>query len=245
MVNFPSNTRQFAVNTPKKTTSNPVANFVYKNFRQIYSELKSFFDKIASVFVKSGAIMSFIALMLLAFAMSMDAFAVALAKGTTIAQHRFGQLFKIALLFAIVESITPVIGWAIGSFAEQWIESFDHWIAFILLCGMGCKALYDALFGDDDNADNATQNTAPKIWLWLATAFGTSIDAMAIGVSFAFLQINIWLASLMIGLSTLIMSLLGLHLGRRLGKKFGNYAEALGGITLIIIGCYILIDHLS
>lgn len=198
----------------------------------------------ASFFAVYGVFMSFIALLLLAVAMSMDAFAVALAKGTTFKQHRFIQLLKIALLFAIVESITPIIGWAIGSFAKQWIESLDHWIAFVLLCGLGCKVLYDVVFGDQSD-DDAQTDEMPKIWLWLATAFGTSIDAMAIGVSFAFLQINIWLASLMIGLSTLIMSLLGLHLGRRLGKKFGNYAEALGGITLIIIGCYILIDHLS
>lgn len=188
--------------------------------------------------------MSFVALVFLSLAMSMDAFAVALAKGATFKNPTLWQTLKIALIFALIESITPIIGWAIGSFSKQWIEQWDHWIAFVLLTGIGLKVLLDVFTTSLDDVESTPQPPS-SFWLLCITAFGTSIDAMTIGVSFAFLDINIWLAGIMIGSTTLLMTLIGLNLGHRLNHRFGRYAEASGGIVLIVIACSILLQHLS
>lgn len=188
--------------------------------------------------------MSFITLVILSFAMSMDAFAVALAKGATFKNPTLWQTLKIALIFALIESITPIIGWAIGSFSKQWIEAWDHWIAFVLLTGIGLKVLFDVFTTSADEVENSTTPAPASFWLLCITALGTSIDAMTIGVSFAFLDINIWLAGMMIGCATLFMTFLGLNLGHRLNHRFGRYAEASGGIVLIVIACSILWQHL-
>lgn len=174
----------------------------------------------------------------------MDAFAVALAKGATFKNPTLWQTLKIALIFALIESITPIIGWAIGSFSKQWIEAWDHWIAFVLLTGIGLKVLFDVFTTSADEVENSTTPAPASFWLLCITALGTSIDAMTIGVSFAFLDINIWLAGMMIGCATLFMTFLGLNLGHRLNHRFGRYAEASGGIVLIVIACSILWQHL-
>lgn len=194
--------------------------------------------------------MSLLALITLAFAMSMDSFAVALSQGTTLQRPSYWQALKIGAIFGIVEGITPIIGWMIGHIATQWVEQWDHWIAFILLTGLGFKILYEVYVPEKStehqqpsSTSNET-NTKQSIGLLIVTAIGTSIDAMAIGLSLAFLTVNIWLASLMIGIATTIMATSGILLGHLLGTKIGRSAEIFGGTVLIIIGTSILADHL-
>lgn len=203
--------------------------------------------------------MSIFTLITLAFAMSMDSFVVALSQGTTLKRPTYQQAMKIGLLFGVVEGLTPLIGWVIGRITSQWIQEFDHWIAFILLTGLGLKILHEALSkstnyeqNTQENADNLnheTQNeaqsyTRKSIWVLIITAIGTSIDAMAVGVSLAFLTVNIWLASLMIGIATTIMASSGIILGHLLGTKIGRSAEIFGGTVLIVIGTSILAEHM-
>lgn len=194
--------------------------------------------------------MSLLTLITLAFAMSMDSFAVALSQGTTLQRPSYWQALKIGAIFGIVEGITPIIGWMIGHIATQWVEQWDHWIAFILLTGLGFKILYEVYVPEKStehqqpsSTSNET-NTKQSIGLLIVTAIGTSIDAMAIGLSLAFLTVNIWLAALMIGIATTIMATSGILLGHLLGSKIGRSAEIFGGTVLIIIGTSILADHL-
>lgn len=200
--------------------------------------------------------MSLFTLITLAFAMSMDSFTVALSQGTKLQRPSYWQAIKIGLLFGMVEGITPLIGWIIGNITSKWIEQLDHWIAFILLSGLGLKILHEAFSHrpDEEPHDEKNKSKTQKnvehtkvktsIWVLIMTAIGTSIDAMAIGLSLAFLTVNIWLAALMIGIATTIMATSGILLGHLLGSKIGRSAEIFGGTVLIIIGTSILADHL-
>lgn len=185
--------------------------------------------------------MSLIALIILAFGMSMDAFSVAIAKGTAVRGMTFIKALKHGLIFGVFEAIAPVIGWLMGKVAHQWMQSVDHWIGFVLLMVLGIRCIYEAIWGDDDKE---ASDTHTGIWLFI-TAIATSIDAMVVGVSLAFLEVNIITAALMIGLATTIMATTGLYLGRRLGERFGKGAMIAGGILLMIIGSSILYNHLT
>lgn len=201
--------------------------------------------------------MSIFTLIVLAFAMSLDSFAVSLSQGLTLKRPNFWQALKIGGFFGVVEGIVALIGWLIGYVTSQWIEQWDHWVAFILLSGLGIKILYETFASTEDSTtahttenelspSNNIQVTKSNHPFWLMlTALGTSIDAMTIGVSLAFLTVNIWLASLLIGLATTIMATTGILLGRILGEKIGRTAEIFGGSILIIMGSFILIDHLN
>lgn len=192
--------------------------------------------------------MSLLALVVLAFSMSMDAFSVAIAKGATLRSVSMTQAMKQGLVFGVVEAIAPIIGWALGQAAHQWIRAVDHWLGFVLLTLLGIRCIYNALTNDrqqevDKNLDISMDNkkTANRNSMWLfITAIATSIDATVVGVTLAFLQVNIWLAAALIGLATTIMATMGLYLGRQLGDRFGKGAMIAGGVLLIIIGCSIL-----
>ena len=181
-------------------------------------------------------------LILLSFSMSADAFAVAIAKGAANKQIALTHVIKTAFLFGIVETITPLIGWEAGTIAAPYIEAFDHWISFILLAGLGTKIIYESLNEDDDNNETPNQT---GLGLMILTAIATSIDSMIIGVSLAFLNVNILLTALCIGSATTLMSGIGLKLGSILGTKIGSRAEMGGGLVLIGIGTYILLSHLG
>lgn len=186
--------------------------------------------------------MSFLSLLILAFAMSMDAFAVAIAKGALLNQRpTLWHALRMGLLFGIIEGLTPLIGWGLGKLAHQWIEQWDHWLAFFLLFGLGLKVIYGHF---SEQLETTEPEQHKKTWYMLIlTAIGTSLDAMTVGVSLAFLNVNIFLAMLMIGLATTLMVSLGILIGQRVGEKFGEYAELLGGFVLIIIGSFILYSH--
>lgn len=191
--------------------------------------------------------MSPLSVVLIGFAMSTDAFAAAIGKGAAMRKPRFSDALRAGLIFGVIEAITPLIGWLLGRAASQYVEAFDHWIAFVLLGALGLHMIVAGLRGDDDEADATEDAQKPRhgFWALAATGFATSIDAMAIGVGLAFLDVHIGVVALVIGLCTLTMVTLGIMLGRALGSMVGKRAEIVGGAILIIIGCVILYEHLN
>jgi putative Mn2+ efflux pump MntP len=183
--------------------------------------------------------MNLLAIVVLAFSMSADAFAAALGKGSALDRPRLGDALRVGLVFGIVEAITPVIGWAAGLAASAYITAIDHWIAFALLSAVGGKMIWDSMRRPAEQA----RQQPHSFGLLMMTAIGTSIDAMAVGVTLAFLNANIVMTALAIGLATFVMTTIGILLGRILGEKFGRIAETLGGAGLILIGTKILIEH--
>ena len=185
--------------------------------------------------------MSIVSTTALAFSMSADAFAVALGKGATLQKPRLRDALRTGMIFGTVEAITPLVGWCAGLAASRFIAAFDHWVAFIILAAVGGKLLYEAAFPDEEAAKPARHGTG----LLILTAIGTSIDALAVGVTLAFLPVNIWLTAASIGAATTLMVTIGIMLGHHIGSKFGRLAEALGGLCLIGIGTHILLTHLA
>jgi len=187
--------------------------------------------------------MTFTALVFLALAMSTDAFAAAIAKGAALRTPTLPQALRIGLLFGCIETITPVLGWALGSLAADAIRQWDHWIAFVLLLGLGGRMIWLS-FGEDEEEEQA--GGGAQNWLVLAlTAVATSIDAAAVGVGLAFVDVSIAHAALAIGVATTTMVTVGVLLGRRLGAVVGRNAERIGGVVLVLVGTTILIEHLS
>ncbi len=187
--------------------------------------------------------MSAISTGILAFSMSADAFAVAVSKGVCTPHPRVRDAIKTGAIFGIIEGITPIIGWVAGLAASRYIQAIDHWIAFVILGIVGGKLLYEAIF---PGAEEVCETPAKSgIGLTILTAIGTSIDALAVGVTLAFLPVNIWLTAAAIGTATFIMATLGILLGHYIGTKAGRWAEALGGLALIGIGTHILLTHLG
>ncbi|RDY29424.1 manganese efflux pump [Romboutsia weinsteinii] len=182
--------------------------------------------------------MSFITIFLTSFALAMDAFAVSVTKGITLKKINFAVAAKIALFFGLFQGAMPLIGWVLGIRFESYIKSVDHWIAFFLLTFIGIKMIFEAREGKDEES-SSTLSTKELIVLSIAT----SIDALAIGVSFAFLNISILPIAGSIALVTFIMCFLGVLLGRTIGPIFKNYAQFIGGIILILIGFNILNEH--
>jgi putative Mn2+ efflux pump MntP len=183
--------------------------------------------------------MNLFAIVVLAFSMSADAFAAALGKGSVLDRPPLIEAFRMGLVFGVVEAITPVIGWAAGLAASAYITAIDHWIAFALLAVIGGKMVFDSVCRPADQARPERESFG----LLLVTAVGTSIDAMAVGVTLAFLDANIVITAVAIGLTTFLMTTIGIMVGRFLGGKLGRIAEALGGVGLILIGTKILIEH--
>ena len=182
-----------------------------------------------------------IALLFLALAMSTDAFAAAIGKGATLNRPRLLEALRIGLIFGSIEAVTPLIGWLIGRSASAYVEAWDHWIAFTLLVALGLHMIHEGLKPSEDEAEKPSRQPFFKTAL---TAIGTSIDAMAVGVGLAFIDVNIWLAAALIGLATTVMVTLGVMLGRVVGSVLGHRAEIFGGLTLIAVGVWILSGHL-
>lgn len=189
--------------------------------------------------------MNLLTTILLALGMSVDAFAAALARGAGSLHYTWRQTVKTALIFGIVETITPLIGWLVGSMTQKFIAEYDHWLAFGLLLALGLKMIWGALHDGDETAAAYGNRTDATLTLTVITAIATSIDSMVVGVGLAFLDANIWLTALAIGTSTTIMAAIGLRLGRLLGQKIGSRAEMAGGVVLIGIGTFILLEHLG
>lgn len=187
--------------------------------------------------------MNISATILLAFGMSMDAFAASIGKGATLHKPKFSEAVRTGLIFGAIETLTPLVGWGLGMLASQFILEWNHWIAFILLVFLGGRMIVEGFRGDSDEACEAPHRHG--FWLLVTTAFATSLDAMAVGVGLAFLQVSIVTTALAIGCATFIMSTLGMMVGRFIGPLLGKRAEIIGGIVLIGIGSEILWSHFA
>lgn len=176
--------------------------------------------------------------------MSADAFAASIAKGAKEAKlhkPRISDALKVGAIFGVVEATTTLLGWLLGITASDFIVSVDHWIAFLLLGGVGSHMIIESV--STKRKGNTSHN--PSFYKLLFVAIGTSIDSMAVGITLAFLDINIWIAAMAIGLATFSMSTIGTMTGHLLGAKAGKLAECIGGIALITIGTSILFEHLQ
>lgn len=181
-------------------------------------------------------------MLLIGFAMSTDAFAAAIGKGAAMRRPVFRDALRAGLIFGVIEALTPVIGWAIGRVALDHVRAYDHWIAFGLLGALGLHMIINGLRPEDEGEDGTRPGS---FWQLALTGFATSIDAMAVGIGLAFLDVNIGVMAAIIGLCTLTMVTAGIMLGRMLGSLIGKRAETIGGVILILIGSTILYEHLS
>lgn len=189
--------------------------------------------------------MGIIELALIGAGLSMDAFAVAVCKGLGMKRLNMRQAFVIALFFGVFQALMPVIGWVLGTGFQSYIAPVDHWIAFALLAFIGGKMLFDA-FHDDERDDDAASANAPLDLKELTMlAIATSIDALAVGITFAFLQVDIVPAVTLIGVITFALSFAGVAIGHFFGARFEKPATIVGGVVLILIGLKILLEHLG
>ena len=183
--------------------------------------------------------MSIIELLLLAIGLSMDAFAVSICKGLSVKKLEVKHALLAGLYFGGFQALMPVIGFFAGSYFADIISSYDHWVVFILLLLIGGNMIRESFDKDEENLNDSF---GFKTMLLLAIA--TSIDALAVGVSFAFLQVNIVMAASFIGVVTFILSAIGIKIGNIFGTRYKSKAELAGGIILILIGLKILLEHL-
>ena len=192
--------------------------------------------------------MNFIALIFTAFALSMDAFAVSITKGITIKNLKKSTAVKMALAFGLFQGGMPLLGWILGFSFKDYIEAIDHWIAFIVLGFIGfnmIKGFFEERKEEKSELEiSATSNESDvsnKEIIMLAIA--TSIDALAVGISFAFLNVNIVPAASLICIITFLVCLIGVFVGNKVGDIFHGYAELVGGVILILIGFSIFNEH--
>lgn len=188
--------------------------------------------------------MSPLSILFIGLAMSTDAFAAAIGRGVAMGRPRLRDALRAGLIFGVIEAITPLVGWLLGKAAAPYVEAWDHWIAFVLLVGLGLHMIIAGVRGDNEEEEAAAPNDGRGFWLLALTGLATSIDAAAIGVGLAFLNVHIGVVALVIGLCTFVMVTLGVMLGRVLGDVAGKRAEILGGIVLMVIGASILYEHL-
>lgn len=177
-------------------------------------------------------------LLILAVALAMDSVAVSIAIGSKYKKLHLPRIVFIASIFGFFQGIMPLAGYLIGISFAQYVQAYDHWIAFVLLVGLGVKMLYEAYKNEFDEEVTDLSN---KTLITLAIA--TSIDAMAIGVTFVFLQTDIMIASVIIGLVTFVLCLAAVYVGKKLGSFLESKAEMLGGLMLIGLGLKILLEH--
>lgn len=181
-------------------------------------------------------------LLLIAVGLSMDAFAVAMCRGIKMVKFDIKKASIIALFFGVFQAGMPILGWLIGKQFVAYISAFDHWIAFSLLFVIGAKMIYGAI--KPDEAKECGEDSL-NIKQLLVLSVATSIDALAVGITLAFLSFNIAIAVSIIGIITFVLSLLGVFLGNKVGIKYKTKAEIIGGIVLILIGVKILLEHLG
>ena len=185
--------------------------------------------------------MSFVEILLIGIGLSMDAFSVSICKGLTTKRFSWKMALICGLWFGFFQALMPMIGYFLGAQFEQFITSVDHWIAFGLLFLIGANMIREALSKKTENVSDA--GLGFKTMLLLAIA--TSIDALAVGISFACIQVKIWSSVLIIGVTTFLFSILGVKIGNVFGSRFEKSAGIIGGIILILIGLKILLEHLG
>lgn len=184
--------------------------------------------------------MSLLELFIIAVGLSMDAFAVSICKGLAMSKVDLKKASICGIWFGGFQALMPLIGWLLGSQFTSYITKVDHWIAFVLLALIGGNMIKESLEKDEEKVSDSLEF---KVMLLLAIA--TSIDALAMGVTFAFLSVNIWWAITFIGATTFILSAIGVKAGAFLGMKFKAKAEFAGGCVLVLMGTKILLEHLG
>ena len=181
-----------------------------------------------------------LAILVLAFSMSVDAFAAAVGRGVALGRPQVGEALRTGAVFGFIEALTPLIGWAAGMAAAGFVQAVDHWIAFALLAGVGVCNLYSGVCGP-----NEEPLCGDSVLILVTTAVGSSIDAMAVGVSLALIQVNIVAVATAIGATTFLLASAGMLVGRAIGERCGRYATIASGLLLCGLGSMILFDHLS
>lgn len=184
--------------------------------------------------------MGIVEITLLGIGLAMDAFAVSICKGLSMKKMNWKNTIIIALYFGIFQALMPVIGYFLGTTFEGLVTKFDHWIAFALLLAIGGSMIKEAFSKDEENKNDKVDFKTMSV-----LALATSIDALAVGITFAFFEVNVLLAVTIIGLITFIISIIGVKIGNRFGDKYQSKAELMGGIILILLGIKILLEHLN
>jgi putative Mn2+ efflux pump MntP len=188
-----------------------------------------------------GSGMGMVSILLIALGLSMDCFAVSVSSGLSMERFRICRALRLALFFGLFQGIMPVIGFAAGMGVRNFIEEIDHWVAFGLLAFIGLKMIHEAL----TEGENGKKIDLSSLSTLLVLSVATSIDALAVGVSFSLLNMDIAVPALVIGIVAFAVSLTGVLVGRRVGRRFKSMAEILGGLILIAIGLKILMEHLG
>lgn len=183
--------------------------------------------------------MSLFSILLTGFALSMDAFAVSVTKGITLKKIDLLKAIKIAFSFALFQGIMPLIGWLFGINFELYIRSIDHWIAFFLLSFLGLKMIVEIIKSNDNSSTSYLDNKE-----LIVLSIATSIDALAVGITFAFLNIDIISVCISISTITFLVCFIGILIGKKIGSVFKDYAQIIGGVILILIGLNILNNHI-
>ncbi len=188
--------------------------------------------------------MGFVDILLIGVGLSMDAFAVSICKGLGMKRVNYKHAFVIALFFGVFQALMPTIGWFLGAQLKVLIDPIDHWIAFGLLALIGGKMLWDAFHdGDEDEvAEDAPKLDIKELFM---LAIATSIDALATGIMFALVQVDIVPTVTLIGCTTFVISFAGVVIGNRFGSKYEKASTIVGGVVLILIGLKVLLEHLG
>ena len=184
--------------------------------------------------------MNILEILLISVGLAMDAFAVAICKGLSMKKINLKKILIVGVYFGLFQAIMPVVGYFLGSFFEELVTQVDHWVAFILLSIIGINMIKE-IFSKDEEECNDSVDFKTMVVL----AIATSIDALAVGITFAFLKTNILIAALTIGIVTFLISVAGVKIGNKFGDKFEKKAQLAGGVILILIGLKILLEHLS
>ena len=184
--------------------------------------------------------MGILEIFLIAVGLAMDAFAVSVCKGLSMKKMNWNKAIIVGLYFGIFQGLMPVIGYFLGKTFESLVTQIDHWIAFALLSFIGINMLKEAF---SKNEEGCNDNVNFKTMVVLAIA--TSIDALAIGITFAFLKVNLIVSFLTIGIITFILSVIGVKIGNKFGNKYEKKAQIAGGLILILMGLKILLEHLG
>lgn len=183
-------------------------------------------------------------LFLMGVGLSMDAFAVAICQGLCMRRFYWGRAFVIALFFGGFQALMPFLGWLLGSRFAVYIQSVDHWVAFALLAIIGGNMIRESFAGEEGETACAVE-TGVDLKRLTVLAVATSIDALAVGVTFAFLNVRIGPAVTIIGSVTFLLSLAGVAVGNCFGARYKRRAELIGGVLLILLGANILLEHLG
>lgn len=196
----------------------------------------------SNIWIYKESFMGILEVFLIGVGLSMDAFAVSICRGLKMQKLSVSQTVLIAVFFGGFQALMPLVGWFLGTQFESYITAVDHWIAFVLLAVIGGKMIYDSFKGEDDDK---SEKSVLNIKELLVMAVATSIDALAVGITFAFLSVNIWSSIAIIGVTTFVLSAIGVLIGHKFGAKYKNKAEIAGGVILILIGLKILLEHLG